>query len=67
MDIVKKTDKYTVIKKSSGRFGVKNPSGKWINGQEKVNILLAESFIKIPKAKAKPVESTTTEEETPAS
>ena len=46
MEVVKQTDEYTVIKKRSGRFGVKNTSGKWINGEEKVKILIAEGLIK---------------------
>ncbi|MBP9674489.1 MAG: hypothetical protein KBD63_05280 [Bacteriovoracaceae bacterium] len=66
MDIVKKADKYTVMKKSSGRYAVKNSSGKWINGQEKVTILVTEGLVKLPKAKAKPVVEAPSAEETPS-
>ncbi len=54
MEVVKQTDEYTVIKKRSGRFGVKNSSGKWINGEDKVKILIAEGLIKaaMPAEKA---------------
>ncbi|MBH48863.1 MAG: hypothetical protein CME71_11910 [Halobacteriovorax sp.] len=52
MEIVKKTKSYTVIKKRSGRFGVLGANGKWINGNEKIKILLDEGFIKVPAPKA---------------
>ena len=52
MEIVKKTKTYTVIKKRSGRFGVLGANGKWINGNEKIKILLDEGIIKVPAPKA---------------
>ncbi len=52
MEIVKKTKTYTVIKKRSGRFGVLGANGKWINGNEKIKILLDEGLIKVPAPKA---------------
>lgn len=61
MEVVKQTDEYTVIKKRSGRYGVKNAAGKWINGDEKVKILVAEGLIKAAVPAEKPVE-----EEAPA-
>ncbi len=57
MEVVKKTDAYVIVKKRSGRFGVKNSSGKWINGDEKVKILVEAGLVKaaVPK-KEEPVE-----------
>lgn len=52
MEIVKKTKSYTVIKKRSGRFGVLGANGKWINGNDKIKILLEEGLIKVPAPKA---------------
>ena len=47
MEKVKVTDEYTVVKKRSGRYGVKDANGKWLNGEDKVKILLAEGLIKV--------------------
>lgn len=49
-----KTDKkpYKLIKKRSGRYAVMK-RGKYINGADKVKILVEEGLIKLPKAKAK--------------
>lgn len=71
MELVKKTNEYSVFKKKNGRYGVKNKSKKWVNGDEKVKILLAEGLIKAPEPKKaeEPVEETPVEasaEETPA-
>ena len=46
MKLVKKTDEYSVYLKRSGRYGVKNTDGKWINGVSKVRVLLAEDLVK---------------------
>ncbi len=48
-----KTDKkpYRLIKKRSGRYAVMS-RGKYINGADKVKILVAEGLIKLPKPKA---------------
>jgi hypothetical protein len=48
---------YEIIKKRSGRYAVKGKNGKYVNGDAKVAILLAEKLIKPPpKKKAKPAE-----------
>lgn len=49
-----KTDKkpYRLIKKRSGRYAIM-ARGKYINGADKVKILVAEGLIKLPKPKAK--------------
>lgn len=68
METVKVTDEYTVLKKRSGRYGVKGTNNKWINGEEKVNILLKEGLIKVtapaPKEEVaeEAAEETTSEE-----
>ena len=46
MKLVKKTDEYSVYLKRSGRYGVKNTDGKWINGVSKIRILLDEDLVK---------------------
>lgn len=58
MEVVKKTDEYTVYKKKSGRYGVQGSNKKWINGEEKIKILLAEGLIKTtaPKPAEAPAE-----------
>ncbi len=45
---------YRVVKKRSGRYMVIKKKGKYVNGEEKVKILLAEGLIKAMKPKAKP-------------
>lgn len=65
MELVKKAETYTVYKKRNGRYGVKDAQGKWINGEEKVKILLAEKLIKAPEPKpAEPVEEAQSDEAT---
>ncbi|MGB5810539.1 MAG: hypothetical protein WBG86_08425 [Polyangiales bacterium] len=58
MEIVKKTPEYEIIKKRSGRYGVRDAQRKWVNGDEKVKVLLAEKLIKAPEPKKEePVEA----------
>lgn len=52
METVKKTDTHTIVKKKSGRYGVMTKKGKWVNAQDKVDILTKEKFITAPKKKA---------------
>lgn len=56
METVKKTAEYEIIKKRSGRYGVRDAKRKWIAGDDKVKILLAEKLIKAPPPKEKPPE-----------
>jgi hypothetical protein len=56
VEVVKKTDDYKVVKKRSGRFGVLKKNGSWVNGDEKVKILLSAGLIKVNEPKAKPEE-----------
>ena len=72
METVKTTKEFKIVKKKSGRYGVKSTKGKWINGEEKVKILSAEGLIKvsIPKKIEEPAPEAAAEEapaeETPA-
>lgn len=63
MEVVKKTDAYVIVKKRSGRFGVKTQEGKWINGDEKVKILVEAGLVKaaVPAPKEEPAEEATEE------
>ena len=54
MEIVKQTEEYQIIKKRSGRYGVRGADRKWIGGDDKVKILIAEGLIKAPEPKAEP-------------
>lgn len=47
MTLVKKTADYRIFKRGDERYAVQDGSGKPINGEEKVNILLAESLITV--------------------
>jgi hypothetical protein len=51
MEVVKQVKDLTIVKKRSGRFGVKNAKGKWINAEDKVKVLLAEGLITAPAPK----------------
>ena len=63
MEIVKKTEEYQIIKKRSGRYGVRATNRKWITGHDKVKILVAEGLIKAsePKKEPEPAEETAEE------
>ena len=54
MEIVKQTEEYQIIKKRSGRYGVRGANRKWISGEEKVKILIAEGLVKAPEPKPEP-------------
>ena len=64
MELIKKTDNYTIYKKKSGRYAVKNKEKKYLSDKEKVEILLEEKLIKLsprkkpeePAAEAAPAE-----------
>jgi len=46
MILIKKTEEYKVFKRGDERYAVQDATGKPINGEEKVKILLAEELIK---------------------
>jgi hypothetical protein len=43
---------YKIEKKRSGRFAVVGQNGKYINGEEKVKILVSEGLVKLATKKA---------------
>lgn len=51
MEAIKTTAEYTIYKKRSGRFGVQGNNKKWINGEEKIKILLDAKLIKATPSK----------------
>ena len=67
MNLIKKTDEYKIFKRGDERFAVQDATGKPVNGEEKVNILLAEELIKVtlPGAEPEPAEEAPAEEEAP--
>jgi hypothetical protein len=58
MEVVKSTAEYTVYKKRNNRYAVKNADKKYLNGEDKIKILLQEGLIKLAEAKAKAEEPT---------
>jgi len=40
MELIKKTDNYTIYKKKSGRYAVKNKEKKYLSDKEKVEIFI---------------------------
>ena len=52
----KKNPEYKLIEKRSKRWAVLGKDGKYINGEEKVAILIKEGKIKVAKPKKKKVE-----------
>jgi hypothetical protein len=54
MQTVKKTADYQIFKKRSGRYCVQTKDQAWVKGDDKLQILVKEGFVKIsaPKKKA---------------
>lgn len=57
MKIVKKTAEYTVFQRRDSRYAVRGTNGKWINGEDKIDILKKEALLKKPEPKAKEPEA----------
>lgn len=68
MKIVKRTKAFLIVQKRNGRHGVKTIHGKWINGEEKIKILVKEGILTPQEAKkeAAPAAEETPAEEAPA-
>ena len=47
MKLVRKTADYKIFLRGDNRYAVQNANGKPVNGEEKVNILVAEELIKV--------------------
>ncbi len=56
MEIVKKTSEHTIVKKRSGRYGVRTAKGAWINGDDKLSVLSEAGLVTKPTKKAPPPE-----------
>ena len=62
MNLIKKTNEYKIFKRGDERFAVQDATGKPVNGEEKVNILLAEELIKVTLPGAAPAKEASAEE-----
>lgn len=51
MKTVKKTAEYTIFQRNDERYAIQRPDRSWINGDEKVAILIAEDLRKKPEPK----------------
>lgn len=52
MKVVKQTAEYTIFIRNDKRHAIRSAAKKWINGEEKVAILLKEELLKAPTPKA---------------
>ena len=52
MKVIAATDDYTVYQKRNQRYAVRRADRQWVNGDAKVEILLAHQLIEAPKVKA---------------
>jgi len=59
MEIVKKSEKFTILKKRSGRYAVRGADRRWINGDDKLAVLVEAGLAEAPvkKKKEKPAEA----------
>ena len=67
MKVILRTKQHTVYEKKSGRFAVKDAEKNWVNGDDKVAVLLAEGLVKTapPAVAEAPVEEAPVEEAQP--
>ena len=63
MKLVRKTADYKIFLRGDNRYAVKNAAGKPVNGEEKVNILIAEELVTVSAPPAPEPEVVETEEE----
>jgi len=52
MQVVTRTDEYTIYKKRNQRHAVRNKDKQWVRGDDKVAILRSHGLIQAPPAKA---------------
>ena len=68
MKLIKKTDEYKIYMRGDDRYAVQDASGKPVNGEEKVRILVAEDLIKVtlpsPKEETEEAEEAVSDEAT---
>jgi len=43
--VIKKTDEYAIYQRRDNRYAVKNAEGRWVNGSQKVAILVENELI----------------------
>ena len=63
MKLVRKTADYKIFLRGDNRYAVQNAAGKPVNGEEKVNILIAEELVTVAAPPASEPEVVETEEE----
>lgn len=51
MKLVKKTAEYAVFLRNDKRYAVRGANKQWINGEDKVAILIKEALVKAPEPK----------------
>ncbi len=51
MQVEKKTAEYTVFKRADGRYAVQGKDKKFINGDDKVKLLIEEGLLTAPAPK----------------
>ncbi len=69
MKVIATTDEYTVYQKRNQRYAVRRADRAWVNGDEKVAILLEHKLIEAPVPKApdpEPAADAEAEAEAPA-
>jgi len=54
MKFIKKTAEYTIFQRNDERYAVRGNGRKWVNGEQKVEILVAEGLRKQPEKKPEP-------------
>lgn len=52
MQVVKKTDEYTILKRGDGRYAVRGDGRAFVHGEEKAKILEAAGLISLSPKKA---------------
>lgn len=52
MEVVARTDEYTIYKKRNERYAIRNRNRQWVRGDDKVAILLEHKLIQAPAPKA---------------
>ncbi len=51
MEVVARTDEYTIYKKRNQRYAIRNRQRQWVRGDDKVTILLSHKLIEAPTPK----------------
>ncbi len=66
MKVVAKTDSYTIYQKRNQRYSVRKADRQWVNGDDKVAILMEHKLIEVKAAKAPEPEAAAEETATEA-